>query len=73
MLRDFKNKGRGFGLQLTGLRHPERLERLLLALALIYTWVLLWRAQVIAAGYWKFADSVHRLTLSLTQTGVRFV
>jgi hypothetical protein len=35
MCKDFKNTGRGFGLELTGLRHPERLDRLLLALALV--------------------------------------
>jgi hypothetical protein len=73
MFKDFKNNGRGFGLELTGLRHAERLERLLLALALIYIWLLLWGAQVIAAGYQKFVDSVRKPTLSLFQTGLRFI
>jgi hypothetical protein len=41
MFKDFKNNGRGFGLELTGVRHADRLERLLLALALVYTWLLL--------------------------------
>jgi hypothetical protein len=41
MFKDFKNTGRGFGLGLTGVRQPERLDRLLLALALVYTWLLL--------------------------------
>jgi len=35
MFKDCKNNGRGFGLDLTGVRHAERLERLLLALALV--------------------------------------
>ena len=42
MFKDYKNEGRGFGLELTGLQHPERLARLLLALALVYIWLLLW-------------------------------
>jgi len=71
--KDFKNNGRGFGLELTGLRHPERLERLLLALALIYVWLLLWGAQVMATGYQKFVDNVRKPTLSLFQTGLRFI
>jgi len=73
MFKDFKNTGRGFGLELTGLRQPERLDRLLLALALVYTWLLLWGAYVIASGQQKFVDNVRRPTLSLLQTGLRFV
>jgi hypothetical protein len=73
MCKDFKNTGRGFGLELTGLRHPERLQRLLLTLALIYTWVLLWGAQVIATGDQKVVDNVRNPTLSLFQTGLRFI
>jgi hypothetical protein len=73
MFKDCKNNGRGFGLELTGLRHAERLERLRLALALIYVGLLLWGAQVIAAGYQKFVDSVRQPTLSLFQTGLRFI
>jgi hypothetical protein len=73
MFKDFKNNGRGFGLELTGVRHPERLNRLLLALALIYTWLLLWGAYVIASGQQKLVDNVRRPTLSLLQTGLRFV
>jgi len=73
MFKDFKNEGRGFGLELTGLQHPDRLARLLLALALVYTWLLLWGAHVIATGWQKFVDSVRKPTLSLFQTGLRFV
>lgn len=73
MFKDFKNEGRGFGLELTGLQHPDRLARLLLALALVYTWLLVWGAHVIAAGYQKFVDNVHHPTLSLFQTGLRFI
>jgi len=73
MFKDFKNNGRGFGLELTGVRHADRLERLLLALALIYTWLLLWGAHVIATGQHKLVDTVRTPTLSLFQTGLRFV
>jgi hypothetical protein len=73
MFKDFKNNGRGFGLELSGLRHADRLARLLLALALVYTWLLLWGAHVIATGQRKLVDTVRSPTLSLFQTGLRFV
>ncbi len=73
MCKDFKNNGRGFGLELTGVRHADRLARLLLALALVYTWLLLWGAYVIASGQQKLVDTVRKPTLSLFQTGLRFV
>jgi hypothetical protein len=73
MFKDFKNNGRGFGLELTGVRHADRLERLLLALALGYTWLLLWGAHVIVTGQQPLVDNVRRPTLSLFQTGLRFV
>jgi hypothetical protein len=73
MFKDFKNNGRGFGLELTGVRHADRLERLLLALALVYTWLLLWGAHVIATGQQKLVDNVRNPTLSLFQTGLRFI
>ncbi len=73
MFKDFKNNGRGFGLELTGVRHADRLERLLLALALVYIWLLLWGAHVIATGQQKLVDTVRNPTLSLFQTGLRFI
>jgi hypothetical protein len=73
MFEDFKNTGRGFGLELSGLQHADRLARLLLALALVYTWLLLWGAYVIATGQQKLVDHVRKPTLSVFQTGLRFV
>ena len=55
------------------MRHADRLARLLLALALVYTWLLLWGAHVIATGQQKLVDNVRRPTLSVLQTGLRFV
>jgi hypothetical protein len=73
MFKDFKNNGRGFGLELTGVRHADRLERLLLALALVYTWLVLWGAYAIATGQQKLVDNVRKPTLSVFQTGLRFI
>jgi hypothetical protein len=73
MFKDCKNNGRGLGLELTGVRHADRLERLLLALALVYPWLLLWDAPVMATGQQPLVDKVRRPTLSLFQTGLRFV
>ena len=73
MFKDFKNNGRGFGLELTGVRHADRLERLRLALALVDTWLLLWGAYVIATGQQKLVDNVRKPTLSVFQTGLRCV
>ncbi len=73
MCKDCKNTGRGFGLELTGLRHADRLARLLLALALVYPWLLLWGAYVIATGPHKLVDNVGKPPLSVFQTGLRFV
>jgi DDE family transposase len=73
MFKDFKNNGRGFGLELTGVRPGDRLERLLLALALVYTWRLLGGAHVIATGQPKLVDNVRNPTRSGFQTGLRFV
>jgi hypothetical protein len=45
----------------------------ILALALVYTRLLLWGAYVIASGQQKLVDNVRKPTLSLFQTGLRFV
>ena len=73
MFKDYKNDGRGFGLELTGLQHPDRLARLLLALALVYTWLLLWGASAISTGQNRLVDNLRRPMLSLFQTGLRLV
>ena len=49
------------------------MARLLLALALVYTWLLLGGAYVIASGQQKLVDNGRKPTLSLLQTGLRFV
>jgi len=69
MFKDFKNNGRGFGLELTGVRHADRLERLLLALELVYTWLLLWGAPVIATGQRQVVDNVRHPILRCFRPG----
>ena len=73
MFKDYKNDGRGFGLELTGLQHPERLARLLLGLALVYVWLLLWGAYAVATGQNRLVDNLRWPVLSLFQTGFRLV
>ena len=71
MLKGCKNAGRGFGWELTGVRQPDRLARLRVALG--YTGWWLWGAQVISSGQQRLIDNVRTPTLSLFQTGLRFV
>jgi hypothetical protein len=73
MFKDYKNDGWGFGLELTGLQHQDRLARLLLALALVYVWLLLWGAHAVATGQNRLVDNLRRPMLSLFQTGLRLV
>jgi hypothetical protein len=48
-------------------------SRLLLAPTLVYMWLLLWGAHVIASGQHKLVDNVRKPIFSLLQTGLRFV
>jgi hypothetical protein len=73
MFKDYKNDGWGLGLELTGLQHRERLARLLLALALVYIWLLLWGAYAVATGQNRLVDNLRRPVLSRFQTGFRLV
>ena len=50
-------KGRNFNLQKSGLRDPERVDRLLIALALAYLWLIDLGEQVLANGW---ATLIHR-------------
>lgn len=73
MVTDFQTNGRGFGLELTGVRHADRLARLLRALAVVYTGLLLGGAYVRAGGQQKLVANGRKPTLSLLQPGLRFV
>jgi hypothetical protein len=52
-------------LETTHLRHPDRLSRLVLALALLYVWLVLGGAALIKAGRRAWVDRHNRRDLSL--------
>jgi hypothetical protein len=57
-------KDHGWDLESTHLRHPDRLSRLLLALALLYVWLMLWGERLIKAGCRAWVDRHNRRDLS---------
>lgn len=57
-------KDHGWDLESTHLRHPDRLSRLLLALALLYVWLVLWGNALIKAGCRAWVDRHNRRDLS---------
>jgi hypothetical protein len=63
-------KGHGWDLETTHLRHPDRLSRLVLALALLYVWLVLWGAALIKAGRRAWVDRHNRRDLSLFRIGL---
>jgi len=62
-------KGHGWDLETTHLRHPDRLSRLVLALALLYIWLVLYGVRVIRAGWRTWVDRRERRDLSLFRIG----
>jgi hypothetical protein len=69
--RDFKSQG--FDLEATALAAGERLERLLLGMALAMVWVLWLGAAVIRHGFRQRVDSGTHRKLSLFQIGLRWL
>lgn len=57
-------KDHGWDLESTHLRHPDRLSRLLLALALLYVWLVRWGERLIKAGCRAWVDHPARRDLS---------
>lgn len=62
-------KGHGFDLQSCRLRHPERLARLFLAVALAYVWLLYLGSLAVACGLAKFVDRTDRRDHSIFTIG----
>jgi hypothetical protein len=58
-------KDHGWDIESTHLRHPDRLSRLVLALALLYIWLVLWGNALIKAGCRAWVDRHDRRDLSL--------
>ena len=69
--RDFK--GYGFQLDQTGLHDPERLDRLVLMLALACWWVLSLGIWLHRMGLRREVDRTKQPRLSLFQLGLRFI
>lgn len=63
-------KAHGWDLETTHLRHPDRLSRLVLALALLYIWLVLGGEQLIKAGLRAEVDRSDRRDLSLFRIGL---
>lgn len=71
MFSDFKT--RGFNIQKTRLTDPQRLNRLLLALALTYVFVLQLGVWLEAQGLRRLLDSSRKRKLSYFQLGLRWL
>lgn len=62
-------KGHGFDLQTSRLPHPERVARLMLAVALAYTWLVFLGGLALASGCAKFVDRTDRRDRSIFTIG----
>jgi Transposase DDE domain len=63
-------KGHGWDIQTTHLRHPDRLSRLVLAIALLYVWLVFYGERLIKAGWRDWVDRHERRDLSLFRIGL---
>lgn len=62
-------KQRGFDLEKTRLARPERIERLLLAIAMAYVWLMALGSWVVKNGYRRHIDRPDRRDLSYFRLG----
>jgi hypothetical protein len=62
-------KSNGFDLATVRLRHFQRLSRLMLAIALLYLWLIAFATAVVKAGQRALVDRSDRRTLSLFRIG----
>lgn len=62
-------KGHGFDLQTSRLRHPERLSRLMLAVALAYLWLCFLGSVALIFGWAKLVDRTDRRDRSIFTIG----
>jgi hypothetical protein len=62
-------KGHGWDIETTHLRHPDRLSRLVFALAVLYIWLVLAGERLIKAGWRTWVDRTDRRDLSLFRIG----
>jgi hypothetical protein len=63
-------KDHGGHIESTHLRHADRLSRLVLAVSLLYSWLVLWGQRLIKAGHRAWVDCRNRRDLSLFRIGL---
>ena len=56
-------KGRGFNLNKSGLRDPERIDRLLIAISLAYIWIVFLGEYALEKGWDKIIHRIDRCDL----------
>ena len=66
-------KGRGFNLNKSGLRDPERIDRLLIAISLAYIWIVFLGEYALEKGWDKIIHRTDRCDLSLFTLGKRLL
>jgi len=66
-------KGRGFNLHKSGLRKPERVARLIIAVALAYIWMVYLGDLALQKGWNKIVHRTDRCDLSLFKLGMRLL
>ena len=66
-------KGRGFNLQKSGLSHPARVSRLLIAVALAYVWMIYLGKLAVERGWNTVIHRTDRCDLSLFRLGRRLL
>jgi hypothetical protein len=71
MFGDFKSHG--FDLEITMLRHFDRLSRLPLAVAMLYIWLISIGPRTIRDGLRILVDRTDRRDLSIFQIGFRII
>jgi hypothetical protein len=71
LFSDFK--GRGFQLSKSGLRDPERIDRLLIAVSLAYIWIVFLGEYALEKGWDKIIHRTDRCDLSLFTLGKRLL
>jgi len=63
-------KRHGWDLEITHLRHPDRLSRLTFAVCLLYVWLVFYGQRVIKAGWRPLVDRAERRDLSVFRIGL---
>lgn len=63
-------KGHGWNVETTHLRHPDRLSRMILAVSLLYVWLVFYGARLTTAGCRSWVDRHDRRDLSLFRIGL---